>query len=165
MRKLDRKKLAALIHSTGYYNEKSKKIKTFVKFIDREFKGNLNRMAHYPALPLRSKLLGVNGIGPETADSILLYAFNKPFFVIDAYTCRIFKRLGILTGNESYDEIRHMFESSIKDNLKTDAKHKSFVRVYNQYHACIVNLGKDFCTKRNPKCRICPLYRIRRCTI
>ena len=97
---------------------------------------------------MREEILNVKGIGKETADSILLYALDKPIFVIDAYTRRIFNRLGIIEGNEEYDEIRHIFEKNLPKDLE----------VYKEYHALIVELGKHYCKKRNPMCEKCPLF-------
>jgi endonuclease-3 related protein len=98
---------------------------------------------------MRQLLLGVNGIGRETADSIVLYAAEKPVFVVDAYTRRAFSRHGLISGEEDYDEIRALFEN----NLPAD------VQLYNEYHALIVRLGKEFCRPK-PQCAKCPLNEI-----
>ncbi|MBN2157758.1 MAG: endonuclease [Spirochaetes bacterium] len=136
-------RLARLIRSTGYYNEKAKKIKNFLAW----YRGHMANYAAISAMDthaLRQELLSVNGIGPETADSILLYALNRPVFVVDAYTKRIFARFGILSGGESYSEIQELFHKHVRPS----------VGKYNEYHALIVAHGKDFCKKR-PSCEQC----------
>ncbi|MFH0832808.1 MAG: endonuclease III domain-containing protein [Candidatus Aenigmatarchaeota archaeon] len=124
-------KLSSLIRSSGYYRQKAKKLKAFVNF-----SGEMNR----------ENLLGIWGIGPETADSILLYAFGKRYFVVDAYTKRIFSRLGMLKGDEGYEEIRNFFESRLPKD----------VEIYKEFHALIVKLAKEHC-KKKPLCDDCPL--------
>jgi len=130
---VDEKKLAKLIKPSGYYNQKAERLKIAAKF----FKEN--------KVITREKLLKVKGIGPETADSILLYAYKKPYFVIDAYTKRIFKRLG-LTNTENYQEFQDIFEK----NLPRDSQ------LFNEYHALLVKLAKENCMKK-PLCGECPL--------
>ena len=142
-------RLGTLIRSSGYFRQKAKKLKAFVRFVQNEFGGSLKRMFAVPTLELRDKLLGVHGIGPETADSILLYAGNHPIFVVDAYTRRILTRHDVTEESSAYDEIRGHFEK----NLPRDA------RLYNEYHALIVNTGKNWCRTKNPKCAECPLER------
>ncbi len=139
--------LAELIRPSGYYNMKSKKLKAFVEFLYEEYKGDLKYMFKVELEILRSQLLEVYGIGPETADSILLYAGEYPIFVVDAYTKRILSRIGLTTKNVDY----HKLQKMIVDNLTTDVKR------YNEYHALIVELGKNTCTKRKPKCNACIL--------
>jgi endonuclease-3 related protein len=140
-------RLGRLIKSSGYFRQKARKLKMFVCFVRDEFGGSLKRMFAVPTTELREKLLGVHGIGPETADSILLYAGNHPIFVVDAYTRRIMTRHNILREKDAYDEIRAHFEN----NLPRDA------RLYNEYHALIVNTGKNWCRSKNPICAECPL--------
>ena len=140
------KRLAGLIRSSGYYNIKAKRLKNLINFIFCEYSGSLKKMFDDSTEVLREKLLAVNGIGKETADSILLYGGGKPVFVVDAYTKRVFSRLGIVQKSSGYDEIQNIFYK----NLKKD------VRLYNEYHALIVNLGKNICKVR-PACEICPL--------
>jgi endonuclease-3 related protein len=96
---------------------------------------------------LRQQLLSVNGIGPETADSILLYALNKPVFVVDAYTKRILSRHRFIPENADYDLVQNLFRQNLKNNVK----------LFNEFHALLVKLGKEFCLKNKPKCSICPL--------
>lgn len=148
LQKIDKQKLANLIRSSGYYNAKSKKLKAFVRFLHNRYQGSLKIMFHTPLLELRKELLAVYGIGAETADSILLYAGNKPIFVIDAYTKRIFARLGITSPQAKYQELQQLF----MDHLPADAK------LYNEYHALLVAFGKNQCTKR-PQCMQCLLKR------
>lgn len=146
LKKINRKKLAALIKPSGYYNIKTKRLKHLVSFLDGAYGGNLNRFASVPTGKLRGELLEVNGIGPETCDSILLYAFNRPVFVIDAYTRRIFSRHGFCREDVSYDELQGLFMKNVPPDRT----------LYNEYHALIVRLAKDFCRKR-PGCKGCPL--------
>jgi len=141
-------KLAALIKSTGYYNLKAARLKNFIKFFFAMYAGNIKRMGLQDLTFLRKQLLAVKGVGPETADSILLYALNKPVFVIDAYTKRIFSRHHLLNEDTTYEQAQGIFMR----NLKNDTK------LFNEYHALLVKLGKDYCRKHNPKCEICPIH-------
>lgn len=145
--KLSHKKLTALIRPAGYYNIKALRLKELLKFIFRESQGNLGKLSQEELGVLREKLLNVKGIGPETADSILLYALHKPIFVVDAYTKRIFSRHNFLAADCSYTEAQNLF----MQNLKPD------VKLFNEYHALIVKLAKEYCKKNKPKCEICPL--------
>jgi endonuclease-3 related protein len=147
MLNMDPKKLALLIRPSGYFNIKTKRLRHLLLFIHSRYSGSLKRMfAADPAL-LRQQLLEVNGIGPETADSILLYAGEKPFFVVDAYTRRIFNRQGLIAGNADYHTIQALFMNSLPRD----------VRFYNEYHALIVRIGKEHCKKAKPRCSCCPL--------
>ncbi|MCK4444610.1 MAG: endonuclease III domain-containing protein [Thermoplasmata archaeon] len=132
------------IRKTGFYRQKSRAVKNFVGFLVEECQGDLDEMCSENDQELREKLLSVKGIGHETADSILLYACNKPFFVVDAYTKRALRRLE-LTDTDNYEEIRDFFESS----LPKDAV------LYNEFHALWVELGKRHC-KTRPICDDCP---------
>ena len=138
--------LASVIRPAGYYNIKAQRLKHFMQFLFRESAGNLDRLLAEDLDTLRSKLLSINGIGPETADSILLYAGNKTTFVVDTYTKRILFRHSLIPEEASYDEVRNFF----MDCLKPDAA------MFNEYHALIVHLGHAFCLKKNPKCSGCP---------
>jgi endonuclease III related protein len=146
LRGMSAEELAPLIRSSGYYNLKARRVAAFVDFIDREYGGVMEKMCGEDPLALREKLLAVPGIGRETADCIALYAAGRPVFVVDAYTRRIFARLGLLHGTEDYDVIRARFEAA----LPRDAS------LYNDYHAQIVHLGKDFC-RTVPRCGECVL--------
>jgi len=151
IRNVSVKRLAKLIKPAGYYNQKAKKLKNFIRFLSENYQGNIKTMFNQEAFNLRSKLLKVNGIGPETADSILLYAAGKPVFVIDAYTRRIFSRHSLIGENISYQGLQNYF----MNNLKPE------VRLFNEYHALIVRLGKQIC-KTKPNCDICPLKEIKK---
>ena len=144
--RLPHKKLARLIQPAGYFNVKARRLKNFLSFLQHRYGGSLRKMFKQDSLRLREELLSVNGIGPETADSILLYAGEKPIFVIDAYTKRIFSRHGVLSYEKSYDEFQELFMRQLPRS----------VTLYNQYHGMFVNIGKDFCRKR-PLCASCPL--------
>lgn len=145
--KIDDDILANLIRSAGYYNIKTRRLKSFVRFLYDEYNGDLDAMFAEDLWHLREKLLSVNGVGEETADSILLYAGNKPIFVIDAYTRRILQRHDIIGPDTRYTKIQQLFMNSLPHD----------VLLFNQYHALLVNTGKYFCT-RNPHCDKCPLY-------
>ena len=139
-------RLAALIRPSGYFNIKAKRLKNFINFLFQEYNGNLSRMSREATGILRQKLLAVNGIGPETADSILLYAFDKPVFVVDAYTKRIFSRHHIVDAGDDYHSVQRVFTEALPADIP----------MYNEYHALIVRLAKDFC-KTKPECAQCPL--------
>ena len=138
--------LASVIRPAGYYNIKAQRLKHFMQFLFRESAGNLDRLLAEDLDTLRSKLLSINGIGPETADSILLYAGDKTTFVVDTYTKRILFRHSLIPEEASYDEVRTFF----MDCLEPDAA------MFNEYHALLVHLGHAFCLKKNPKCSECP---------
>jgi endonuclease-3 related protein len=140
-------KLARLIRPSGYFRQKAKKLKAFTAFLFSHYSGSLTRMFRAPTRILREQLLAVHGIGPETADSVLLYAGDHPVFVIDAYTRRILERHNLATPKHTYEELRALFESS----LPRDSK------LFNEFHALIVRTGKDFCRKSAPRCAACPL--------
>ncbi len=140
-------KLARLVRSSGYFRQKARKLKAFVRFLRRDFGGSLERMFRMPTTQLRKRLLHVQGIGPETADSILLYAGKHPVFVVDAYTKRILHRHGLTPESAGYEEVRKLFESG----LPRDSQ------LYNEFHALLVSVGKNWCRPQNPKCNQCPL--------
>ncbi len=144
---VDVDELAQLIRSSGYYRMKAKKLKAFVEFLRREFKGSLTKMFAAETSELRQMLLGVHGIGPETADSILLYAGGHRVFVVDAYTRRILFRHGLAQGDETYEEVRGLFERSLPASAA----------VFNEYHALIVKTGKDHCRASEARCAGCAL--------
>ncbi len=133
------------IRKTGFYKQKSRAVKNLVHFLMEEYEGNLDEMCSENGQELRAKLLSVKGIGHETADSVLLYACNKPFFVVDAYTKRALRRLELI-DTDNYEEIRNFFESSLPKDTK----------LYNEFHALWVELGKRHC-KTKPLCEPCPL--------
>jgi endonuclease-3 related protein len=139
-------RLASLIKPAGYFNVKAKRLKAFIDFLMNEYHGSLKSMKNEEMQTLRAKLIKVNGIGHETADSILLYALEKPVFVIDAYTKRVLSRHGIMEHEKPYEEFQALFHSSLKRDVK----------LFNEYHALFVRLGKIYCRKK-PKCEECPL--------
>jgi len=138
--------LATLIRSAGYYNQKARKLKGFIEYVQEHWDGNLHRFLSQEKDELREELLRVRGIGPETADSIVLYAAHQPSFVVDAYTHRIFSRHRWVPEEVSYPELQEFFMS----NLEADT---SF---FQEYHALLVRTGHRFC-KRRPNCDPCPL--------
>jgi endonuclease-3 related protein len=140
-------RLAALVRPSGYFRQKAKKLKAFAQFLRTEYGGSLKRMFRTPTPDLRQKLLSVHGIGPETADSILLYAGNHPVFVVDAYTHRIFGRHGLIGGKPDYEDVRALFEAALPPHPP----------ILNEFHALIVNTGKNWCRKSVPRCADCPL--------
>ena len=145
--KISTPRLQRLIRSSGYFRQKTKKLKAFVRFLHREYHGSLSKMFRAPTPTLRGQLLAIHGIGPETADSILLYAAKHPVFVVDAYTRRILERHGHPHARLGYEDVRQLFER----NLAPD------VALYNEFHALIVHTGKHFCRPRDPRCGECPL--------
>jgi len=140
--------LKSLIRPAGFYNIKSDRVKIFVKYLCEQYKGDIGRVKKRETVSLRNEILGIKGIGPETCDSILLYALEKPVFVVDAYTKRVFSRHNIVDEDATYDEIQSVFEK----NLNRD------VKLFNEYHALIVQLAKDKCKNRKPVCETCPLF-------
>ncbi len=147
LQRLSHKRLASLIRPAGYYNLKARRLKEFLKFLHNHCRGNLRKMSCGPMDELREKLLSVKGIGPETADSILLYALNKPVFVVDAYTKRILLRHNIIREDSDYAAVQNLFMENLKNEVK----------LFNEYHALLVRLGKEFCLKNKPKCKGCPI--------
>jgi endonuclease-3 related protein len=146
LHKLHPKRLASLIKPSGYFNVKAGRLKGFLSYLADRYQGSMARLKKKETSDIRRELLDINGIGPETADSILLYALEKPVFVIDAYTKRVLHRHGLVHKDVTYHEMQELF-------------HKTFppdVPLYNEYHALFVMVGKEFC-KPKPKCDKCPL--------
>ncbi|MCK5340807.1 MAG: endonuclease III domain-containing protein [Desulfobulbaceae bacterium] len=139
--------LAEKIRPSGYYNLKAKRLTNLLGLIHRKYDGDLSLFFQTDQDTLRQDLLSVKGIGPETADSIILYAAKHPVFVVDAYTHRILSRHGIIGEESDYHEIQDLF----MDSLPADTA------LFNEYHALLVRLGKEFCKKTNPRCSSCPL--------
>lgn len=139
-------KIAGLIRPTRYYNQKTQRLKDFCTLVAEEYQSDLNRLFILPVSELRRRLLDLKGIGKETADSIILYAAQRPVFVVDAYTARIFSRLGIIPDNWGYDRIQDFFTRHLPGN----------VQLFNQYHALIVGAGHHYCSA-TPRCQNCPL--------
>ena len=146
LHRISPKKLAQWIRPAGYFNVKTDRLKCFMEFLQRECGGDLSKLRRESMPVLREKLLAVKGIGPETADSILLYALGKTSFVIDAYTKRIFLRHGLASEGASYDRWREIFTQALPARLD----------LYNDYHAQIVQTAKTHCRKL-PRCETCPL--------
>ncbi len=140
-------RLAELIRPSGYFNLKADRLNNLCQFLQDS--GEECALLEKTTVELRQALLSVNGIGPETADDMLLYAFERPVFVIDAYTRRIFTRLGMAAGEESYEELRHGFEAGLGPH----------VRLYNEFHALIVRHAKEVCNTK-PHCEQCSLVKI-----
>ncbi len=160
---LNERKLAEIIRPAGFYNIKASRLKAFVKFFAEEFDSDMEKMKKSDLFVLREKLLSLKGIGRETADSILLYALDKPIFVVDAYTKRIVHRADISQSND-YEEIRKMFEKSLGERnflaeLKKSGIKSDLVYVFQEMHALIVAEGKLYC-KKTPVCSNCPLENI-----
>ena len=150
MHRLKTSDLASMIRSSGYFRIKADRLKEFLLFLHNEFNGDWMKMKRVPLKELREKLLGVKGIGPETADSILLYGLEKPIFVVDACTKRVLLNHGVISEKASYKEVQDLF----MENLPSDE------RLFNEYHALLVHLGKWVC-KKTPKCDICPIKEIK----
>ena len=185
IRKVNLRRLERLIRPSGYFRQKARRLKTFVAFLDREYRGSLEELLAQPTAKLREELLSLNGVGPETADSILLYAGNHPVFVVDAYTRRIIDRHRIMPENSVYEDIRVFFEQSLASlvdeqpgrfdgpafesegsefrgafhppSAMSTAPRSPLAQVYNEMHGLIVGVGKHYCGKSKPKCDGCPL--------
>ena len=145
-------RLAGLIRSSGYFNQKARRLKSFVLYLRDSYHGDLKKMQRVPLTRLRNELLAISGIGPETADSILLYAFGKPVFVVDAYTRRVLARHSLIDWGAGYQEIQQLFMERLPRKRT----------LLNEYHALIVALAKGFCQKTKPKCHLCPLRKVGR---
>jgi endonuclease III related protein len=146
LREVAAERLAELIRPAGYFNVKSARLKDFVGWLFEVHGGSLDSMFSHDWRGLRDELLTVRGVGPETCDSILLYAGHQPSFVVDAYTRRLFSRIGPVSAKAGYDEVRSLFMASLPADVK----------LYNEYHALIVQHCKEFCRKK-PLCEECPL--------
>ncbi len=143
----NKNRIPQLIRPSGFYKLKSKRLINFLEYFIEKYNGKISNFDDRDTDSLRREFLNISGIGPETADSILLYALDRPVFVVDAYTRRIFSRHKLLRADDDYDTIKKFFQ----DNLPED------VRVYNEYHALIVRLAKKYCKKNEPLCDTCPV--------
>lgn len=143
---LTERRLAEYIRPAGYYNIKARRLKNLVRWLIDEFDGSLEPLKNYPIDRLREELLSINGVGRETADSIILYALHKPTFVVDTYTYRIFVRHGCIDPESDYEQIKEFFQSHLPDDVK----------LYNEFHALVVQVGKNHCKPR-ARCAECPL--------
>ena len=146
MHAVPQEELAELIRPAGYYRLKARRLKNFVSLVVEQFGGSMNELFQLPTERLRETLLTVNGIGPETADSIVLYGAQRPVFVIDAYTARVLKRHAWIDFEAGYAEMQQLFHSQLAEDVER----------FNEYHALIVRIGKDYCRSR-PRCEGCPL--------
>jgi endonuclease-3 related protein len=177
-------RLQRLIRPSGYFRQKARRLKTFVAFLDKQHGGSLEKLFSQPTDKLREELLSLNGVGPETADSILLYAGDHPVFVVDAYTRRILARHEILPEGADYEDIRQLSERALaplarereqlpgnpaprlgagirgaahSPSLMSTATRPPLVQVYNEMHGLLVSVGKQYCGKSQPECDGCPL--------
>src|SRR5215472_11564589 len=175
LREIPLRRLERLVRPSGYFHQKAQRLKIFIRYLDKHYQGSLNKMFARPTEQLRAELLALNGVGPETADSILLYAGNHPVFVVDAYTRRVLERHGLITDKTTYEQIRALMEEAI---AHADGKSLAFVKPgrdprhpvsrmsraprselaqhYNELHALIVRAGNEYC-RSAPKCEACPL--------
>ncbi len=149
--KIEKNTLAELIRPAGYYNQKAERLQNLARYVLENWE-DLGAFFNRPTLEIREELLSLSGIGKETADSILLYAGKKPIFVVDAYTKRIFYRLGLIHREDlEYDEIRGMVEDAFSEEPEETRR-----KIFNEFHALLVEHAKRYCRKR-PKCEGCPL--------
>jgi endonuclease III related protein len=183
IRQTPQRRLEQLIRPSGYFRQKAQRLKTFVKFLDERCGGSLTRMFARPTLELREELLSLNGVGRETADSILLYAGNHPVFVVDAYTRRILERHWIVARGSDYEKIRGLCEEALVGMRLPDrglalapaitgplgschspsrvsrAERTDLVQMFNEMHGLLVGVGKHYCLKSQPRCEQCPLQK------
>ena len=149
MHNLDISELAQLIRPAGYFNIKAKRLKNFIEWLFKNHDGRLEKLENIRTEQLREELLAIKGVGPETADSILLYALDMPIFVVDAYTARIAARHGLIEAGCDYGQLQDLFQTNLPQDVK----------LFNEYHALFVRLGKEFCNPK-PKCPGCPLEKL-----
>lgn len=178
IRRTPLRKLARMVRSSGYFRQKAKRLKTFVSYLDAHYGGSLERMFAQPTARLREELLTVNGVGPETADSILLYAGGHPVFVVDAYTRRILERHGLIAAKARYEDVRQLVERAFHQEIPAGLdqpptsplpgrrRHKFVIRrapatarAFDELHALLVQTAKHHCLKAEPRCSGCPLER------
>lgn len=184
IRNVRRARLEHLIRPSGYFRQKAQRLKIFAAFLEKRYDGSLDRFFSQPTDRIREELLSLNGVGPETADSILLYAGNHPVFVVDTYTRRILERHEISPQKTDYEDIRKLFEQSLAPfaqdeerkpvdstehlesgfpgaahppSAMSTAHRTALVQVCNEMHGLIVGVGKHFCKKSKPVCETCPL--------
>jgi endonuclease-3 related protein len=143
---LPQERLAELIRPAGYYNIKAARLTNLLHWLFTRYQGDLAGVEGRGTSSLREELLAIKGIGPETADSILLYAFDRPILVVDAYTARVAARHGLIEPPFDYHQLQEVFQSSLPQE----------VPLFNEYHALLVRVGKDYC-KPTPRCQGCPL--------
>ncbi|HZM10503.1 MAG TPA: hypothetical protein VFC15_09865 [Candidatus Limnocylindrales bacterium] len=171
--------LEQLVRSSGYFRQKALRLKSFIAFLDENHGGSLDSLLATPTEQLREELLAQKGIGPETADSILLYAGHHPIFVVDAYTRRVLERHDAVAADAKYDEIRALVEHALQSekpspavapgsldqqrpavhppSAMSTAPRALSAQVFNEMHGLFVQLGKHYCHKQQPDCDVCPL--------
>jgi endonuclease III related protein len=186
IRRVPLARLERLLRPSGYFRQKARRLKIFVAFLDREYGGSLSALFSQPTARLRQQLLDLNGVGPETADSILLYAGAHPVFVVDAYTRRVLDRHRLVPAKTDYEQIRQLFERALQPMASegaigqeeipagmaprfggaghapspmSGAQRTALAQVYNEMHGLIVGVGKHHCRKSQPSCAACPLER------
>jgi len=178
IRRLPLAELEQLVRSSGYYRQKAKRLKGFVDLLDQNYGGSLRKMFSLPTAQLRSQLLLLNGIGPETADAILLYAANREIFVVDTYTRRVLQRHAAIEETAKYEDIRTLVERALhgekpisaglqvvavpRPTIHTPspmsvAGRSQLAHVYNEMHGFFVQIGKHYCHRMEPNCQECPL--------
>ncbi len=145
--RIEETQLAEWIRPAGYYRIKARRLQNFFHFLQEGYHGQIGAMVEQPLEKLRDQLLGIRGVGPETADSILLYALGKPTFVVDTYTHRIFSRHRLVPEESDYEGLRSFFMEGLPEE----------VPLFNEFHALIVRTGKTYCRKKAPLCGDCPL--------
>jgi endonuclease-3 related protein len=175
LREIPLRRLERLVRPSGYFRQKAQRLKIFIRYLDKHYQGSLDRMFARPTEQLRTELLALHGVGPETADSILLYAGNHPVFVVDAYTRRVLDRHGLITAKTTYEQIRALMEEAIAHadgkplaaakpgaeprhpvSRMSRTSRSQVVQDYNELHALIVRAGNEYC-RSAPKCEQCPL--------
>jgi endonuclease III related protein len=171
--------LELLVRPSGYFRQKAQRLKSFIAFLDQKHGGSLDAMLAGSTQQLRAELLALNGIGPETADSILLYAGHHPIFVVDAYTRRVLERHDAIAAGAKYDEIRTLVERALRNqrpllqisrstldrnrpeahppSAMSTASRITLAQIYNEMHGLMVQVGKHYCRKQEPRCDVCPL--------
>jgi len=150
---IDIKKLAQMIKSSGFFNQKAIRLKNVSKYFQYKYNSDLDCFFSRETIAIRKELLSLNGIGLETADSMLLYAGNKPIFVVDSYTKRVCERIPLDT-NISYNEIQKYFQKELTKKYHDE----ELTKVYNNLHALIVIFAKKYC-KKKPTCKNCPIVK------
>jgi endonuclease-3 related protein len=175
LREIPLRQLERLVRPSGYFRQKAQRLKTFIRYLDKNYQGSLDKMFAQPTDWLRAELLALNGVGPETADSILLYAGNHPVFVVDAYTRRVLERHEIITSKTTYEQTRALMEQAMGQgnpgafvmgkpgreprhpvSRMSRARRSELAQHYNELHALIVRVGNEYC-RSTPKCEECPL--------
>ena len=154
--RINEENLKIMIQPAGFFNQKTRHLKLLAAYLHKKYQNDLQKFFSRDLTEIRHELLCLQGIGPETADSILLYAGNHPTFVVDGYTKRICKRIPFQVSNDSYDDIKYFFENKLQRTILQ----KDLVPVYKELHALLVKLAKNNCRKKKPECHTCPLTRL-----